>query len=390
MGSPPSLGEAYIIAARRSVLGRPGGLHRMRRLEALTAPVLEAALADARLSPSQVDEIFIGNTTAGGNPARLVALAAGLPESSAALTVDRQCASGLDAIMLAARTVALGDARVAVAGGAESLSTAPWRIAKPKTLFQTPRFIGPEVGAETEGGFSFPSIAASERLAQSLGLARLDLDMAALRAHLRADKARDERRFVGEIVPIKISAEESRDEGTGVPDMDELAELDPIIPPDGMHTAGNSSAPRDGAAIVVVVAAEIYAALGRPPALRVLAHASQGVSPGDEARAPVIALEKALRPNGSAKPAPQIVEMAEASATQVMALARAFDLADDTINPHGGAVARGYPLGAASAVSVVRLFSSLVRDKDAGARRVGAVTQGAAGGLGVAALFERV
>lgn len=362
----------------------------MRRLEALTAPVLEAALADARLSPSQVDEIFIGNTTAGGNPARLVALAAGLPESSAALTVDRQCASGLDAIMLAARTVALGDARVAVAGGAESLSTAPWRIAKPKTLFQTPRFIGPEVGAETEGGFSFPSIAASERLAQSLGLARLDLDMAALRAHLRADKARDERRFVGEIVPIKISAEESRDEGTGVPDMDELAELDPIIPPDGMHTAGNSSAPRDGAAIVVVVAAEIYAALGRPPALRVLAHASQGVSPGDEARAPVIALEKALRPNGSAKPAPQIVEMAEASATQVMALARAFDLADDTINPHGGAVARGYPLGAASAVSVVRLFSSLVRDKDAGARRVGAVTQGAAGGLGVAALFERV
>lgn len=388
MSHPPSLGQAYIVAARRSALGRPGGLHRARRLEALTTPVVDAVLADARLKAADVDEIFFGNTTAGGNPARLVALTSGLPEHTAALTVDRQCASGLDAIMLAVRAVALGDASVAVAGGGESLSTAPWRIAKPKTLFQTPRFIGPEGGIEADGGFTFPSLAASEHLAATLGLSRLDLDMAALRAHLRADKARDERRFLHEIVPMKVAAEETRDEGTGVPEIEELSDLDSLLP-DGLHTSGNSSSARDGAAMVVVVSHEVYVRLGKPPALRVIASGTQGVSPGDEARAPILALEKTLKPNGSAKPQPQIVEMSEASAAQLVALARSFDIPEDALNPHGGAIARGYPLGAASAVSVVRLFSSMVRDKDAKAA-FGAVTQGAAGGLGVATLFERV
>jgi acetyl-CoA C-acetyltransferase len=121
----------------------------------------------------------------------------------------------------------------------------------------------------------------------------------------------------------------------------------------------------------------------------VIAHATQGVSPGDEARAPLLALEKALKPNGSAKPMPEIVEMSEASAAQLVALSRQFDIDEDNLNPHGGAIARGYPLGAASAVSVVRLFSTLARDKAAKAK-FGAVTQGAAGGLGVATLFERV
>lgn len=388
MSHSPSLGQAYIISARRSALGRPGGLHRARRLEALTTPIVDAVLADAKLQADEVDEIFFGNTTAGGNPARLVALASGLPERTAALTVDRQCASGLDAIMLAVRAVMLGDANVAVAGGGESISTAPWRIAKPKTLFQTPRFIGPEGGAEADGGFAFPSLAASEHLAATLGLSRLDLDMAALRAHLRADKARDERRFLHEIVAMKVSAEETRDEGTGVPEIDELSDLDALLP-DGLHTSGNSSSARDGAAMVVVVSHEVYVRLGKPPALCVIASGTQGVSPGDEARAPILALQKTLKPNGSAKPQPQIVEMSEASAAQLVALSRSFDIAEDALNPHGGAIARGYPLGAASAVSVVRLFSSMVRDKDAKAR-FGAVTQGAAGGLGVATLFERV
>lgn len=388
MSHSPPLGQAYIISARRSALGRPGGLHRARRLEALTTPVVDAALADAKLPASEVDEIFFGNTTAGGNPARLIALASGLPERTAALTVDRQCASGLDAIMLAVRAVALGDAHVAVAGGGESLSTAPWRIAKPKTLFQTPRFIGPEGGVEADGGFTFPSLAASEHLAATLGLSRLDLDMTALRAHLRADKARDERRFLHEIVPMKVAADETRDEGTGVPEIEDLSDLDALLP-GGLHTSGNSSSARDGAAMVVVVSPEVYARLGKPPALRVIASGTQGVSPGDEARAPILALQKTLKPNGSAKPQPQIVEMSEASAAQLVALARSFDIPEDALNPHGGAIARGYPLGAASAVSVVRLFSSMVRDKDAKAT-FGAVTQGAAGGLGVATLFERV
>ncbi len=384
------LGSAYIVAARRSALGRPGGLHRLRRLESLVAPVIEATLSDAGLQPSQVDEIVLGNTTAGGNPGRLVGLAAGLAQGVSALTVDRQCASGLDAIVLAVRSVALGEANVVIAGGAESLSTAPWRIAKPKSLFQMPRFIGPEAGSEGDGSFAFPSIAASEELARKCGIGRGEQDMATVRAHLKANRARDDRRFLGEIVPMRMAAEETRDEITSTGEIDELADLEPLLPPDGTHTAGNSASPRDGSAIVLVVSADVYAALGKPPALRLLAAASQGVGAGEEASAPILALQKVLRPNGAAKPMPQVIEMSEASAAQALALTQALDLTDDAINPSGGAVVSGYPLGAAGAIGVVRLFTDLARPKTASGAQYGAVTQGAAGGLGVAALFERV
>lgn len=121
---------AYIIAARRTAIGRVGGLHKGRRLEELSAPVVLAALQDSGLQPSRVDEVIIGNATQGGNPARLITLAAGLPETVSAVTVDRQCGSGLDAILSAVRRIALGEAEAVVAGGAESISTAPWRVSK--------------------------------------------------------------------------------------------------------------------------------------------------------------------------------------------------------------------------------------------------------------------
>lgn len=384
------LGSAYIVAARRTALGRPGGLHRTRRIDALTVPVITALLKDAGVPAGEVQDLVLGNTSAGGNPARVVALAAGLDEGVSALTVDRQCASGLDAVLLAMRTVMLGEARVAVAGGAESLSTAPWRIAKPRTLFQTPRFISPDGDLDSDQGFTFPSIAACEMLAQRRGITRSEQDMETLKAHLRADQARDDRRFVGEIVPLRTAAEEARDETSGVPEIDELAELEPLVPPDGTHTAANSASPRDGAAMVLIVSPDVYVELGKPPALRLLASATQGVGAGSEAAAPIIALEKALKPNGKAKPTPQVIETSEASAAQALALARTPELGAASINPAGGAIVRGYPLGASGAVSLVRLFSDMVRTGDRKPANVGAVTQGAAGGLGVAALFERV
>ena len=199
-----ALGAAYIVAARRTALGRPGGLHRCRRVETLAAPVLLAALADAGLDAEAVDQIILGNTTAGGNPARIVGLAAGLRDSVPALTVDRQCASGLDAILLAMRAVALGEANVVVAGGAESLSTAPWRVARPRSLFQTPRFMALE--PEDAGNGEAPhSVAASEELARRLGIGRDRQDSYTLQSHLRAEQAMSERRFVGEIVPLRMA-----------------------------------------------------------------------------------------------------------------------------------------------------------------------------------------
>jgi acetyl-CoA C-acetyltransferase len=390
MTSATALGSSYLIAARRTALGRPGGLHRSRRLESLTAPVVLAALADAGLDPGAVEEIFLGNTTAGGNPARLVGLAAGLRESAPALTVDRQCASGLDAILLAMRAVARGEADVIVAGGAESISTAPWRVAKPKNLFQTPRFLSlDQEGAEAVDASQI--MAASEDMARRLGITRDQQDNYALYSFLKAEAAQNERRFVGEIVPLKMAGPEGRDEHAVTPEIEDLAALAPLVPPDGTHTSGNTSAVQDGAAMAVIVSGRKHRELGAPRALRLMASATEGVSPGEDARAPVAALEKLLKAlAGGGRSGMGLVEVSEASAAQALALRNTFELEDGELNPDGGAVARGYPLGAASAVSVVRLFTRLVRSAVRPKLPFGAVTQGAVGGLGVAALFEAV
>jgi acetyl-CoA C-acetyltransferase len=154
-------------------------------------------------------------------------------------------------------------------------------------------------------------------------------------------------------------------------------------------TAGNSSMLQDGAAIVVIVSAAVHAELGSPQAMRLVASSILGMGAGEEARAPVAALEKLLRPNG-ANPRNELalVEMSEVSAAQALAVRDAFDLSEDALNPDGGALVRGYPLGAASAVSVTRLFTRMVRGRNGAAPGLGAVTQGATGGLGVAALFS--
>jgi acetyl-CoA C-acetyltransferase len=389
MTQATALGAAYIVAARRTALGRPGGLHKCRRIESLTAPVVQAALQDAHLEASSVDEIILGNTTAGGNPARIVGLAAGLSDSVPALTVDRQCASGLDAILLAMRAVALGEANVVVAGGAESLSTAPWRVARPRSLFQTPRFMGlePEDGGGTEAPHS---VVASEELARRLGITRDRQDSYALHSHLKAEQAASERRFVGEIVPLRMVGAEARDEGANVPDIEDLAALAPLLPPDGTHTSGNTSLLYDAAAILVIVSARVHAELGAPRALKPMASCMQGVGTDEEARAPVMALEKLLQVNGGfSRKHLGLVEMSETSAAQALALRDAFDF-EDELSPDGGALARGHALGAASAVSVVRLFTRMARARQIRQVQFGAVTQGAIGGLGVAALFEAV
>jgi acetyl-CoA C-acetyltransferase len=384
-------GTSYIIAARRTALGRPGGLHRSRRIETLTAPVVQAALEDAGLAPGAVDEIIFGNTTAGGNPARIIGLAAGLRESVPALTVDRQCASGLDAILLAMRAVATGEAGVVVAGGAESLSTAPWRVARPKNVFQTPRFLGlePEDGGNGEAPHS---VAASEDLARKLGITRARQDNYALSSLRKAEQASSDRHFVGEIVPLKLTGAEARDESAVAPDIEDLEALAPLLPPDGTHTAGNTSVLHDAAAVVVVVSAQVHAELGAPPALRLVTSSTQGVGAAEEAMAPVTALERVLRQanSGFTRDALSLVEMSEVSAAQALALRDAFDLDEEMLSPDGGALARGHPLGAASAVSVVRLFTRMARTRQGRRPRYGAVTQGAIGGLGVAALFESV
>jgi acetyl-CoA C-acetyltransferase len=384
------IATAYIVAARRSALGRIGGLHRNRRIEDLAAPVVRAALDDCGLVPDRVDEVVIGNTSAGGNPARLIALASGLPESVAASTVDRQCASGLDAILHAARLINLGEASIIVAGGAESLSTAPWRIAKPKSLYQMPHFIGIEPSA-SEAVAEMPHFEAAEDLARRLNISRQQQDAYAIKSLLKAEKARQSRRFVGEIVPLKANPDEARDQSAIDPDPSEIEQMLPFQQPDGTLTPANTSTLHDGAAIVIVVSEAVWHELGKPRALRLVAGAAQGVTHDQDARAPILAVEKLYtRLNGERPQEIARFEISESSAAQAIALADALGIDEARLNPDGGAIARGHPLGASGAVLVVRLFTALARGDGPDRPRYGVAAQGAMGGMGLAALFEAV
>lgn len=381
---------AYVVAARRSALGRIGGLHRSRRIEDLCAPILQAALDDCGLKGERVDEVIIGNASAGGNPARLIALAAGLPETVAASTIDRQCGSGLDAILSAARLISLGEADVIVAGGAESISTAPWRIAKPKSIYQTPHFIGlaPEVSDAAQEPQPFE---AAEELARALKISRQQQDAYALKSFIKAEAAREARRFVGEIVPLKANADEMRDQSAIDVDPDDLEDLPPLLEAGGTLTSGNTSALHDGAAIVVVVSGRVWTELGKPRALKVVASAAQGVPHDEEAGAPIAAVRKLYgRLNGHKPQDIGLYEIGETSAAQAIALTSALGLEESKLNPDGGPIARGHPLGASGAVLVVRLFTRMARSDAKDRPHFGIVAQGARGGMGLAALFEGV
>lgn len=380
--------QAYIIAARRSALGRVGGMHKFRRVEDLAAPVIAAALADGGIRARDVEELIVGNASEGGNPARVIALTAGMSESCAATTIDRQCGSGLEAILAGIRLIGCGDAGVVVAGGAESLSNAPWRIAKPKSLYQTPHFLRLEPGTADQS--DEPQVfEASEELSRRFGLSRGQQDGWTLKSHMKAGAARERRRFVGEIVPLRGNPEEARDQSAIEPGLEDLEKLMPFLPPDGTLTPGNTSAMHDGAAFAVIVSAAEWARLGKPPALVLVASAARGVSPDREGNAPAEAARKLMtRLDGLDPAAIGIVELSESSAAQALAFASELGLDADRINPDGGAVVRGHPFGAAGAVLVARLFTRMVRAREADTPRRGLAALGTLGGMGMAALFE--
>lgn len=381
---------AYIVAARRSALGRVGGLHRNRRIEDLAPLVIEVALKDAGLRPGEVDEVVIGNASHGDNPARLIALSAGLPLSAPALTIDRQCGSGLDAVLHALRAIDRGEAEVIVAGGVESLSTAPWRIARPKSVYQLPHFIGID-GRGPESPDVPQPIAAAEALALRHQISRAQQDAFTMKSHLRADAAREAKVFLTEIVPFRASREEMRDEsaiGAGLADI----EAEPAYaPPDGTMSPANTAQPHDGAAVVVVVSERVWKRLGAPPALRLVANAAAGVEPEHEADAPIVAMNKLYdRLNGFDRASVRAIELAENSSAQAIAVMGALGIDDSVLNADGGAVVRGHPLGASGAVLVVRLFSRLVRRNRERRIERGAAVLGTLGGIGMAAMFETV
>ena len=382
--------RAIIIAARRTAIGKLGGLHKSRSIEKLAAPLIPVVLADAGLEPQAIDEVILGNAAGGGgNPARLIALAAGMPDAVPALTLDRQCASGLDAIVMAARQIEAGAAQAIVAGGAESPSTAPWRIAKPSNPYtELPRFFAQAMFAP--GSADHPNmIEAAENVARRFGISRQRQDAFTLESHRLAVNAHAQGKIGAEILPLGIAEAELFDEGprAGLK-ASLLARLNPLAAPDGSVTAGNSCQINDGAALTVVVADELYRRLGSPPGLAFAGAASAGVDPSILGIAAVPAFEKLCVRLGIVLADLDAIELNEAFAAQVLATVDLLGLPPDRINNLGGALAYGHPYGASGAVLVVRLFTRLVRNNTGSASRHGVAMIAAAGGLGTTALFH--
>ena len=349
------------------------------RAERLGAAVLGSLVSRLGAPVSAVDDVVLGNCTGpGGNLARLAALEAGLPESVPGLTVDRQCASGLAAIDVAAHLVRSG-ARTVLAGGVESASTAPWRYWPPVGGGEPVRYErAPFAPAEQDLDMG----PANDLLAAEAGVTRDRQDAYAARSHALAVAARAAGAFDHEIVALDGVVRDDRPRA-GLT-VQRLGRLRPAFRPEGTVTAGNSCGISDGAAAVAVTSAAVQRQLGLA-GLRILGTATSGVDPARPGRGLVPAVRLALERAGVRLDEVDVIELNEAFAGQVLACCDELDLDPARVCREGGALALGHPWGASGAVLVVRLFAQLVTRRRG---RYGLAAIAAGGGLGVAMVVE--
>ena len=383
--------RAVVLSAVRTPVGRYGGGLAGVRPDDLAAIAVAAAVERAGVEPAEIEDVYLGCANQAGednrNVARMAALLAGLPDSVAGVTVNRLCASGLSAVVGACHAVAAGDGDLFVAGGVESMSRAPFVVAKPDTAY--PR--GDRTLVDTTLGWRFPNPAleamfpletmgeTGENVAERWGVSREDQDAFALRSQQRWAEAD----FADELV---AAGELERDEHPR-PDTsaEKLAALKPAFRPGGSVTAGNSSGINDGAAALVVASEEKARELGADPLGAFVASAVAGVDPRVMGIGPVPAVRKLLERAGVAVGDVDLVELNEAFASQSLAVVRELGVDEERVNVNGGAIAIGHPLGMSGARLVVTLLHELRRRGG----RYGVATMCVGVGQGQAALFER-
>jgi acetyl-CoA acyltransferase len=380
--------QAVIVSATRTPVGKaPGGMFRYVRPDEMAAVVIREAVGRAAgLDPSEVEDVIVGcampEAEQGLNVARIASLRAGIPVSASAVTVNRFCSSGLQAIAYAAERIMVGAARVAVAGGTESMSLVPMgghKIAPNPVLVDS----YPDVYLTTG--------LVAENHAREAEVSREEQDAFALRSHQRAVAAIDGGRFDDEIVAMPVgNGHETKpavkDEGPRRDtSMEALAKLRPAFHAKGTVTAGNSSQTSDGAAAVVVMEAGRARELGLAPLARFVAYATAGVEPERFGIGPVPAVRKVLGTAGLTLDQIDLVELNEAFAAQVIACLRELPIDPDRLNVNGGAIALGHPLGCTGA----RLTATLLYEMRRRSARYGLVSMCVGGGMGAAAIFER-
>jgi acetyl-CoA acyltransferase len=362
--------EAYIVDYIRTPIGRYGGVLSSVRTDDLAALPIRALIDRHKaIEPWAIDEVILGCANQAGednrNVARMAALLAGLPETVPGLTVNRLCASGLDAVIAAARQIKTGEADLVIAGGVESMSRAPFVMPKAETAFARTaeihdttigwRFVNPLI--KTQYGIdSMPETA--ENVAAEHQISRADQDAYAAQSQARAVKAQETGRFAQEIVavtiaqkksePISVALDEHPRAGTTV---EKLSKLPTPFRKDGTVTAGNSSGVNDGAAALLLASEKAVAKYGLAPIARITGAASAGVAPRVMGIGPVPAVGKLLERHKLKLADFGVIELNEAFAAQVLAVTRAIgiDAGDENFNPNGGAIALGHPLGASGA-----------------------------------------
>ncbi|MFJ8060357.1 thiolase family protein [Streptomyces sp. NPDC096142] len=394
----PSSDEVFLIDGARTPQGRYGGALASVRPDDLAALVVGEAVRRAGIPAEQVDEVILGAANQAGEDnrdvARMAVLLAGLPHTVPGYTVNRLCASGLTAVASAAQAIRAGEADLVVAGGVESMTRAPWVMAKPGTPWAKPgevhdtslgwRFTNPRFAAEQTLSMG----ETAEEVAALDGITRADSDAFALRSHQRAVAAQESGRFDREIVPVAVKGGEvTRDEGPRAgTTLEKLGSLRTVFRADGIVTAGSSSPLSDGAAALVVASGAAVRRHGLTPRARIVTAASAGVQPHIMGLGPVPATEKALDRAGWESGDLDAVELNEAFAAQALAVTRRLKLDEEKVNADGGAIALGHPLGCSGARILLTLLGRLEREN--GSRGLATLCVGV--GQGVAMLVERV
>jgi 3-oxoadipyl-CoA thiolase len=404
--------EVYLIDGARTPQGRYGGALSSVRPDDLAALVVAEAVRRGGVPAEAVDEVILGAANQAGEDnrdvARMAVLLAGLPHTVPGYTVNRLCASGLTAVASAAQAIRSGEAALVVAGGVESMTRAPWVMAKPGTpwakpgqvhdtalgwRFTNPRFAAADGAGEAGAGPGAAKVTLSmgetaEEVAALDGISRADSDAFALRSHRRAVAAQEAGHFDREIVAVPVGdGTVARDEGPRPgTSAAKLAALRTVFREGGVVTAGSSSPLSDGAAALVVAGARAVEEYGLTPRARVVASASAGVRPHLMGLGPVPATEKVLARAGWRSEDLDAVELNEAFAAQALAVIGRLGLDRETVNADGGAIALGHPLGCSGARILLTLLGRLERE---GGRR-GLATLCVGVGQGVAMLVERV
>jgi acetyl-CoA acyltransferase len=389
--------DAVIVSAVRTAVGKaPKGTLSVMRPDELAAAAIKGALDRVpQLEAAAIEDVILGCAMPEGeqglNVARIASLRAGIPVEASAVTVNRFCSSGLQAIAYGAERIMLGQGRAAVAGGTESMSMVPMG--------------GNKVSPNPQLVATYPDVYLStglvaENHARESSISRAAQDEFSLRSHQRAIKAIEQGHFKNEIVPLTVRLVQSNgtkptlkeitfdtDEGPRKDtSLDVLAKLRPAFHVSGTVTAGNSSQTSDGAAAVIVASAEFARERGLTPLARFVGYATAGVAPELFGIGPVPAIRKVLKQAGLTLDQIDLIELNEAFAAQALACMKELDLDPDKVNVNGGAIALGHPLGCTGAKLTATLINEMHRRKS----RYGMVTMCVGGGMGAAGIFERI